>query len=649
MRKLLRRLVILGFFSLVFLLSSIIVIFTYTLVQGPPSFEIDENTVIYDQHEDIVSVHHGVESRYSVPLDDISPHVVDAFVAAEDQHFFDHYGFDFKRIAGAAYHNLLTQQKSQGASTITQQFARNVFLTHSKTWERKIQEALISLRLEIFQSKDEILEGYLNTIYFGHGQYGIEAASQYYFDKPASDLSISESALLASIPRGPSMYSPIHAYDRAVERQQWILSRMRDLGKIVNSEYRQALEDPLQIATTVEAQQDIGDYYIDFAMNEAANILDVDRDRLEADGYNIYTTIDPEAQASLEENTNNRLPEHEDYQVGAVTIDHQTGKIVALQGGRNFQTSPFNRVVQSERMTGSTFKTFLYYAALVYGYTPSTTLESAPTSFTLEDGRPYDPTNYNDRYAERPVTLAQALAVSDNIYAVKTNMFMGPENLVEAAELFGIEGGLEPGLALALGTESVSVFDMAKAYSLLANNGWQIEPYVIEKIEDRNGDIVYQHEEESPERVLDENYSFILTHLLTGMFDDRLSGYLRVTGASISHSLDHEFAGKSGTTDHDAWMVGFSPNYTTAVWTGYDDNRDLETTIEQQAAKQIWGDFMSDLHEDLPVEAFSVPSGVTGVRVDPETGLLEGPGCEEQSRLMYYIQGTEPTESCDEI
>ncbi|MDQ0352596.1 1A family penicillin-binding protein [Alkalibacillus filiformis] len=649
MKKLLKRLMIVSFFSVVFLLSTIIVIFTYILFEGPPEFEIAENTVVYDQYDEVVSVNHGVESRYSVSLEDISPHVIDAFIAAEDQHFYDHYGFDFKRIVGAAYHNIMTQRRSQGASTITQQYARNVFLTHNRTWERKIQEALIALRLEVFQSKDEILEGYLNTIYFGHGQYGIEAASQFYFDKTASELSIAESALLASVPRGPSLYSPINNYERAVERQQWILSRMRDTGKIVNSEYRRALEESLAIVTTVEAQQDIGDYFLDYAMNEATNILDVTREELEAGGYQIHTTIDPRAQAILEEKSMERLPEDEEYQVGAVTLDHQTGKIVALHGGRNFHTTPFNRAVRAERMTGSAFKPFLYYAALVYGYTPSTTLESTFTQFTLEDGSIYDPSNYNDRYAERPVTLAQALAVSDNVYAVKTNMFMGPENLVESAELFGIEGDLKPRLPLALGTTSISPFDMTKAYSLIANSGWKIDPYIVEKIIDRNGDTVYQHQAKTPERVLDENYSFVLKHMMTGMFDDRLSDYLRVTGASISHALEHEYAGKSGTTENDAWMVGFSPNYTTAVWTGFDDHRRLETTQEKQAAKQIWGDYMSELHEGLTVETFKVPSGVTGVYMDPMTGSLNGPACEDRSRLTYYIRGTEPTEACEEI
>ncbi|WP_188207647.1 transglycosylase domain-containing protein [Alkalibacillus aidingensis] len=643
-----KKLLVLSLFMTVFILSSIIVIFTYTFIQGPPTHEMDENTIIYDQNEEVVSIQHGVESRFSVSLDEISPHVIDAFVAAEDQHFYDHYGFDLKRIASAAYHNVLNQNMGQGASTLTQQYARNLFLSHSKTWSRKIQEALIALRLEIFYSKDEILEGYLNTIYFGHGQYGIEAASRFYFDKSAADLSIEEAALLAGIPKGPSLYSPIRSHDRAIERQQWILSRMNDIEKLSTEEYEEALDQSVDVVATVDAQDETGQYYMDFAFKEASKILNIDREQLEAKGYHIYTTIDPEAQEALEHNVQENMSSHEDLEVGALTLDHNTGKIVALQGGRNYQESTFNRAVQAERMTGSTFKPFLYYAALVYGYTPSTTLESSPTTFTLEDGTPYNPSNFAHRYADRPVTLAQALAVSDNIFALKTNMFIGPENLVESAQLFGIEKNLNPVPSLALGTASVSVHDMAKAYALLGNEGWQVEPYVIERIEDSDGKILYEHEKNMPEQILDEKYAFVLTHLLTGMFDDRLSGYLRATGGSISHQLNHEYAGKSGTTDYDGWMIGYSPHYTTAVWTGYDDHRKIESSQEFQVAKHIWADYMEEIHSELPAEPFNVPPGVTSKQIDPTTGLLEGPGCEGETRLMYYINGTEPERTCDE-
>ncbi|WP_194840888.1 transglycosylase domain-containing protein [Filobacillus milosensis] len=634
-------------FAIAFAISTGLVILVYSVMQGPPEYSLDENTVIYGQNGEVVSVERGVQNRFWVELDDISPHLIDAFISAEDAHFYDHFGFDLKRIAGAVYHNILAFDKVQGASTITQQYARNIYLTHQKSWERKIHEALIALRLEIFQDKEEILEGYLNTIYFGHGQYGVQAASRFYFDKDADELALEEAALLTAIPKGPSVYSPLISYENAINRQEWILERMNETNKISEAAMNQAKRVDLRIAVTASEQQpEVGQYFTDFAMNQAADILGIDRQKLDGKGYQVHTTLNHQAQEKLEQTVQEQMPSDSELQIGAVTIEPRTGKIVALQGGRSFDESPFNRVTQAERMTGSTFKPFLYYAALVYGFTPSTTLDSRPTTFSLENGEIYSPSNYSDTYANRPVTLAQAVAVSDNIYAIKTNQYIGPENLVQAADAFGLDAELPPVLSLALGTASVSVLEMAEAYSVLANQGWSVNPYVIEKIVDRDGNIVYQHQAETPQRRLEENHAFVLTHLLTGMFDSRMNDYMYVTGASIAQRLTHQYAGKSGTTPNDSWMIGFSPHYTTAIWTGFDDNREIERIQENRAAKEIWATYMERLHENIPLQTFQVPTGVIGLQVDPFSGKLEGPACEEKTRLTYYIKGTEPKEVC---
>ncbi|RPF54055.1 monofunctional biosynthetic peptidoglycan transglycosylase [Aquisalibacillus elongatus] len=644
-----RKLFILTFMAIAFGFASFGVILIYSIYQGPPEINIDENTVIYDQNENVITVEQGVQNRDWVELDQISPYIKEAFIAAEDQHFYNHFGFDVPRIASAVYHNVISMDKVQGASSITQQYARNLFLTHQKTWTRKIQEALITVRLEVFQDKDEILEGYLNSIYFGHGQYGIQAASQYYFDKNADDLKLEEAALLAGIPRGPSVYSPLISYENAMNRQKWILERMNETGKITETAMHRAKRIDLRIAVSASNQEEeVGQYFTDYALRQAAKLTDIDRQTLEARGYQVYTTMDLDAQKKLEQTIEEQLPQDEELQIGAVTVAPSTGKIVAMQGGTNFDQTPFNRATRAERMTGSTFKPFLYYAALVYGFTPSTTLESRPTTFTLEDGTPYDATNYNDHFANRPVTLAQALAVSDNIYALKTNKYIGPENLVEVAQTFGIEGDLKPVLSAALGTTSASPLEMARAYSILANRGWSVSPYIVEKVVDRDGNIVYQHEPKAPKRLLEENHAFVLTHMLTGMFDDRLSDYMSVTGAGIANQLTQQYAGKSGTTDPDSWMIGFSPHYTTAVWSGYDDNRKIERIQDRQAPKKIWANYMERIHDGLAYETFSVPSGVVGVQMDPLTGQLEGPSCEDETRLTYYINGTEPKEKCSQ-
>lgn len=647
MIKWIKRLMLFFIISGSFAIGCMSTILIWLWLQGAPAIQLDENTVIYSDDQVILAEQHGLKSRYAVDLEAISPHVTEAVIAAEDQQFYNHLGFNPKRIAGAAYQNILSGDLSQGASTITQQLARNLFLTHDKTWHRKIEELLIAIRLEMFWDKDEILTSYLNTIYFGHGQYGIEAASQYYFDKSASDLSVTEGALLAAIPKGPSVYSPIDHKERAMERQEWILKQMNDSQFINDEQFAQAIEEPVRLTQPVTSESEQGQYAVDYAIQKAADKLDITPEQLTTSGYKVYTTVKERAQTNLEETSEQHLPDDKDFQIGAMTLDHETGAIVAMQGGRDFDQSTYNRSVQSKRMTGSTFKAFLYYAALVYGFTPSTTLESTETSFALNNDEPYEPSNVSDVYADRPVTLSQALAVSDNIYAVKTNQFIKPENLVEAASLFGIESDEEPGLAMALGTESASVYEMARAYSLLANHGENVEPYIIEKIEDRHGEVVYEHEAPEEEAVLDERYAFVLTHLLTGMFDNRLSGYLSVTGSPISHQLNQAYAGKSGTTDFDAWMIGYSPHYTTAIWTGYDEGQPLERRSETQAAKQIWGEYMNQLHAELPADPFSVPSGVVGVEVDPVTGKLATDACAERARLTYYIEGTEPTTYCE--
>ncbi len=623
-------------------------ILIYTYLLGPPDTNLDRQTMLFDREERALEASFLIDQRETVDLADISPHLIDAFLAAEDQHFYNHLGFDIKRIGSAALQNVIHQDKKQGASTITQQYARNLYLTHEKTWNRKIKEALAAIRLEMFLSKDDILEGYLNTIYFGHGQYGVEAASQYFFQKSASDLSIAEAALLAGVPKGPSIYSPLNDLDRATDRQQWILGRMLALDMIDQKTYAQATEAEVQISTTVASDESIyGLYFLDHAMKEAAGILGLTKEELTHGGYHVYTTMDRDAQRSLEETVDERLPEGE-LQVGTLSLDHETGEVIAMQGGRNYEQSPYNRAIQSERMTGSTFKPFLYYAALLYGFTPSTTLESAPTTFQLENGEVYEPSNYGDQYANGPITLAQAIAISDNIYAVKTNQFITPENLVQAAATFGIDGDLPEVQSLALGSASASVFEMAKAYGLLANAGGSVEPYTVEKIVDAEGETVYEHEPEEPTQELDENYAFVLTHLMTGMFDERLNSYSRVTGATIAPMLHQHYAGKSGTTPNDSWMVGYSPHYTTAVWTGFDDSAPLVEREDLQAAKYIWAEYMEEIHENKPVDPFPVPDGVTGAYVDPDTGLLQGPDCENRTRWMYYIRGTEPKEVCQE-
>jgi len=621
-------------------------IYLISFLMGPPSLVDDQNTAYYSRSGNMIGEERGTEYRRWVDLEDIPEDTVHAALVVEDQHFFDHSGFDFKRILSALITDIKNWSLKEGASTISQQYARNLYLTQEKTWSRKLKEAFYTIRLEMFYSKEEILEGYLNTIYFGHGAYGIEAASHYFFDKPAAELSTAEGAMLAGIPRGPGYYSPLADQARAEARQQHILQLMKDHGVISQQELFLASRENLVYHSGMEdSKPEIGGYFQEEALKEAAALLELEVDDIRSGGYDIHTTLHESHQKHLEDEIKAAIHTESDIETGVLAMNPESGEVLAMAGGRDYQESPFNRAFQAKRMPGSAFKPFLYYAALENGYTASTMLMSQPTVFQLEDDEVYQPSNFNGYYANDSISLAQAIALSDNVYAVKTNMYLGTENLVETARLFGVTSELPAVPSLALGTAAVSVKEMVTGYSMLANGGKEIDPYLIEKIVDRNGKTVYERVEQDGEIVLDPKNAFILTHLLTGMFDRELDGYMAVTGATIADHLTRPYAGKSGTTSSDSWMIGYSPSVVTGVWVGYDDNRPMEITQEKDYAKMIWANFMESIHENREQETFHQPPGLVAVPIDPETGQRATPYC-SQSRVMYFEQGTEPDSFC---
>ncbi|WP_156290199.1 transglycosylase domain-containing protein [Oceanobacillus salinisoli] len=623
-------------------------IYFLSFLLGPPVLTNEENTIYYSDSNEVIGEEHGVENRYWVDLEDMSPHVINATLIVEDQHFMEHNGFDFKRIAGAIIENIRSMSLKEGASTLTQQLARNLYLSHDKTWNRKIKEAFYTVRLEMYYSKKEILEAYLNSVYYGHGAYGIEAASRYFFDQSAKDLDVAEASMLAGIPKGPTYYSPLNNKENADNRQQQILNLMFKNDMITAEEFDKATEKELIYAEKVaENKNTIGPYFQDTVLEEASEVLELDMELIRSGGFQIYTTLNAEMQTQLEESVDATISEESEMQIGALAMEPNTGAIKAMVGGRDYQESPYNRAVDARRMAGSTFKPFLYYAALENGYSANTMLTSKPTVFELENGEVYRPSNFNDYYAYEPISLAQALAVSDNIYAVKTNVFLTPERVIETARRFGLEGELPEVPSLALGTASVTVEEMVTGYGIIANGGREIEGYTIEKIVDRNGKTVYEREEKAGDIILDPDQAFILTDLMTGMFDRKLNGYASVTGAPITDQLTRVYAGKSGSTQSDSWMIGYSPHLVTGVWGGYDDNRTMEIVAESGYPKQIWAAFMEKAHEELPEQGFAAPEGVVGVPIDPATGHIATPYC-EVSRVMYFEEENVPTTYCTE-
>ncbi len=622
-------------------------VLVYAKTQGAPPLAVPLSTLFYAEDGTLIGEerHHG-ETRYWVSLDDISQSVIDATVSIEDRNYFDHNGFDYKRIGGAIIADIKAMAKVQGASTLTQQYARNLFLEHEKTWNRKLTEALYTIRLEMNYSKSEILEGYLNTIYYGHGVYGVEAAANYYYGKRASELSLAEASMLAGIPKGPTHYSPLANLEKAKQRQKIVLYSMVENGLLSKKNAELAHQEELSFTgNKMAGREDIAPYFQDVVKKELHSKLKLDQQTIETSGLRVFTTLDTELQKIAEEEAASHIKPESKIQVGFVAMDPKNGAVRALIGGRNYEESPFNRVTQAERQPGSTFKPFLYYAALEKGYTPSTPIRSEMTTFSYDDDRStYTPRNYKNYYANDTITLAQAIALSDNVYAVKTHLFLGDGELVNIAKKLGITSKLKDVPSLALGTSGVKVIDMVNAYSTISNGGNLHKPVYITRVENYKGEVIYENKQE-PKKVLDEDLAFVTTQLMTGMFDKKLNDYTAVTGTTISNKLTRFYAGKSGSTNTDSWMIGYSPQLVAGIWTGYDQNESIDITAEKQYAKNIWAGFMEEAHKDIAPTPFKPTEGVVGVYVNPDSGLLPTKDC-PVSRLTYYKIGTEPTEYC---
>ncbi|HET7615594.1 MAG TPA: transglycosylase domain-containing protein, partial [Bacillales bacterium] len=567
---LIKLMMFVGFFLMSFIALCAIGLYVYAKVAGPPPLQVPQTTVFYaDNGKEIGQSEHGGQNRYWVSLDEISKPAVRATIAIEDKRFYDHFGFDFRRIGASALQDVMTMSKAEGASTITMQYARNLYLTQDKTWLRKVKEALLTLRLEANYSKNTILEGYLNTIYYGHNSYGIEAASQYFFGKDAKDLTLAEASMLAGIPNGPRYYSPYYNMKNSQQRQKTVLHAMVNAGYITKKQAHEAAKQKLHFMNHHETKkvESIAPYFQKTVERFLKNKLNLTPQMIHSGGLKVYTTLNTHLQKIAEKQVAKRMPDDSKLQVALVAMNPQNGAVKALVGGRNFEESTFNRAVQAKRQPGSSFKPFLYYTALKNGFTPSTKLISAPTTFHYNNGHStYSPHNYGDYYAHGRITLMQALALSDNIYAVKTNMFLGPEKLVKTAKKAGITTPLAPIPSLALGTKPVTVLDMVRGYSAFANGGYRVKPTFIRKVVDREGNVIYESDAER-KHVFDTQTAFILDHVMTGTFDESLNDYTTVTGRTINDYLDRKVAGKSGTTATDSWMIGFTPKLAAGVWT----------------------------------------------------------------------------------
>jgi len=608
--------------------------------QALPAAFISQTSYIYDSRGGVIAALHAGGHRRSVELSEISPYLVQATLAIEDRRFFEHHGIDLRGLARAVLVNLRSLSAKQGASTLTQQLARNLWLSHERSWSRKLREAVYAAQLEMRYDKTEILEMYLNQIYYGHGAYGVEAAAERYFGKRAKELTLAESAMLAGVPKGPRYYSPYRDMKNAKDRQRLVLDAMVEQGVITREEADAAFREVLHFRPPESDEgEGYAPYFRDYVRSVAVLRLGIDERLLNEGGLRVYTTLDPDIQAAAETAVKNGIPANSGQQAALVAIDPRNGHIKAMVGGRDYSANQYNRVFAKTRQPGSSFKPFVYLTALEQGMTPVTRFRSEPTVFTYDEGRKtYEPRNHNDHYFMDEIDMRTAIASSDNIYAVHTIMAVGPENVVATARRFGIESPMQPVPSLALGTFPVSPFEMASAFGALAAGGVRHEPVAILRIEDRAGRVLYEAQP-AAEQAASPAHAYVLTRLLESVFEP--GG----TAHRVSAAIKRPVAGKTGTTAHDAWLVGYTPELSAAVWVGYDKAREI-TRAEAHRAAPIFADFIERALAGVPPKMFPEPEGVVTVYIDPATGKLAGEACPIR-RPETFVAGTEPVEVCD--
>lgn len=628
--RLIKRFLLFNFILLIIITACL---YLYAFITPKLDIKNANQFYIYDNNDDLI--YQGSGNNEWVSLSDVSPYFIDAILCTEDKNFYKHNGFDFLRIGKAMFVNLKNGKIVQGASTISQQYVKNMYLEFDKTWKRKIEEALLTLRMEVHYNKDEILEGYINTINFGQGNYGIENASNYYFNKSAKDLTLEEAIMLAAIPKSPSNYNPVSNYNSSIKRSKLIANLMYDNEVISEDDLTNMFVNNIEIyGKKNEDNLNTLMYYQDAVYRELKNLKGIPDSLIEYGGIKIYTSLNMEAQKVMESNIN-KYVNKDDMQVASMIIDPHSGGIIALAGGKDYSVSQYNRAISAKRQVGSAIKPILYYAALENGMVSSSTFLSEPTSFMFSNDKVYSPANYNDKYANKNITMAAALAFSDNIYAVKTHLFLGEETLVNTAKRMGIKSTLDPIPSLALGTNELSMIDFARAYTTLASGGFKNELTFIERVEDLNGNILYK-KEKTNELVLNESYTFILNELMTSTYNSNFIDYSTPTVMSVASKISNKYAIKTGSSGTDCWMVGYNKNMLMLVWNGYDDNREMVVN-DGSISKNIWVDTVENI--DIAKEWYDMPKNIVGLPLNAITGEQENDST--KINVFYYVNGSE--------
>ncbi|RUT06831.1 penicillin-binding protein [Chroococcidiopsis cubana SAG 39.79] len=562
-----------------------------------------ETSYFYDINGKVLASIHGEANREVIPLNRISPELKRAVLAIEDSHFYSHNGINISSVGRASIVNWQRGAVAEGGSTLTMQLVKNIFLTQQRRFSRKVAEAVLAIRLEQILSKDQILEMYLNQVYWGHNTYGVETAAQSYFGKSAADLNLAEAAMMAGIIQAPQNYSPFVSMKTAKQRQETVLNRMRSLGWITAEEDEKARETKITLGKVRSFQRSS----MPFVTNTAAQELEREYglEAVQKGGLRVQTTVDSRMQQIAEETVAKwhktiRSQGVRADQMALVSVDPRTQFIKALVGGVDYQKSEFNRATQARRQPGSSFKPFVYYTAFASGkFTPNSVINDTPVSYRIPGGI-WTPKNYDDSF-NGPMPVRRSLEVSRNIPAVKLGSAVGLNKVVETCRILGINSPMEPVPSLPLGAIGVTPLEMASAYATIANYGWQSKPTIIARVTDSSGNVILDNSPK-PQLVLEPWAAATLTDVMKGVI---------TSGTGTAAQIGRPAAGKTGTTssERDIWFVGFVPQLATAVWVGNDNYQPVgKGATGGVFVAPIWRSFMSQALKNTPVENFRPPS-----------------------------------------
>ncbi len=585
-------------------------------------FKPSSVTTVYSLDNQVITRFY-LEKRFPVSIENIPKSLIDALLITEDRIFFTHSGLNFKAILRALFHDIKSGRFKQGASTLTQQLAKTLFLSSEKSILRKVREAIIAVQIERRYTKNEILELYCNLIYLGSGAYGVEAAARTYFDTNVSNLTLDQAALIAGLPKAPSVYSPLNNPELARKRRSLILKQMLEADMISLQEHDLANKKPISIKTRTKPLSQAP-----FFVAYLKNILRSRSDLISgySNGLDIHTSLDMRLQKiaeksiitqmhSLEKRMEKNSVENPSLESALIALDVKTGGILSMIGGRDFNKNEFNRAVQAKRQPGSSFKPFVYAAALARGYNQNQTLLDAPLSYSQGKRKTWEVKNFSRTYGGE-MTLRKALALSKNTPAVRLMEDIGPGTVIEFTKKLGISSPLHPFLSLALGTSEVTLLELTAAYIPFANKGIKVVPSPIVSIIDSHGRIIFRNPVKKYSVMSRENAAVMADMLKAVIFEG--------TGKRASH-IKKDIGGKTGTTDRyrDAHFIGISPDIALGVWVGNDDSKTLgPLETGARAALPIWIDYMDAFLEDKAFQYFDIPDGTKMVYISPDTGNI---------------------------